>query len=59
MLGLVIGCYGNVHCWFFVGQKSKCDFWVFWIKMSHMMHSKIVQSIKIFILVMVEGIGGR
>ena len=31
---------------------------IFWIKMCCALHSKIVQSIKIFIVVMVEGIGG-
>ncbi len=41
----------------FVGQKSKCDFLVFQIKMWCALHSKFVQSIKI--VVMVEGIGGR
>ncbi len=56
---MVIGCYGNICCCFFVGQKLKCDFWVFWIKMCCTLHSKIIQSVKIFILVMVEGISGR
>ena len=25
----MIGCYGNICCWFFVGWKSKCDFLFF------------------------------
>ncbi len=59
ILELVIGCYGNICCCFFAGWKSKCDFLVFLIKMCCMLQSKIVQSIKFFILVKVEGIGCR
>ncbi len=44
---------------FLLAESQNVILGFFWIKMCCTLHSKIVQSIKIFILVMVEGIGGR
>ncbi len=44
---------------FLLAKSQNVIFGVFWIKMCCALHIKIVQSIKIFILVMVEGISGR
>ncbi len=47
-------------CSLLVFSWLKVKMWFFWgIKMCCMLHSKIVQSIKIFILINVEGISGR
>ena len=57
---MVIGCHGDLHCRLFVGQKSKCDFLgFFFIKKYCALHSKIMYQFKIFIVVKLEGIGGR
>ncbi len=44
---------------FLLAESQNVIFGFFWIKMCCTLCSKIVQSIKIFIPVMVEGIGGR